>query len=151
VRVLTRILSFGYAVLLRALVAMGGALAAYGATGMFTSGGIMPPNLLVKAGGLFVLIVAIAIWTRERRLDGIWPALLIVSVPYSLYALGAWSVSECAPDHPPITSLDPLTCSPVGTHAIAIVAPATTLIGLVLFVRDIRALARRGTQRHEMA
>ena len=150
-RLLARILSFGYSVLLRALVAMGGALGAYGATGMFTSSGIMPPNLLVKAGALFVVIVAIAMWTKERRIGGIWPALLIIGVPYGFYAWGSWSVSECAPDHPPITSLDPLTCSPVGTHAIAIAAPVITLIGLVLFVRDIRALAKRGPQRSETA
>jgi hypothetical protein len=90
-----------------------------------------------------VVIVAIAVWSKERRLDGVWPALLIVGVPYALYAWGSWSVSECAPDHPPITSLDPLTCSPVGTHAIAIVAPVIVLIGLGLFVRDLRALAQR--------
>jgi len=60
-------------------------------------------------------------------------------------------VSECAADHPPITSLDPLTCSPVGTRAIAIIAPVFTLIGLVIFVRDIRALASRGRQPDEVA
>ena len=44
---LSRVAKFGYAVLLRTLTAMGGAVAAYGATGMFTSGGIMPPNAIV--------------------------------------------------------------------------------------------------------
>lgn len=136
-----RALSFAFAALLRALVAMGGAVTAYGASGMFTSRGLQPPNAVVLAGLAMCGPATVVLWVSERRLEGIWPALLISGVPYALYALGSWSVSECAPDRPAITSLDPLTCSPVGTHAIAIVAAAITLIGLVLLVRDLRALA----------
>lgn len=132
---------FGFAVLLRALVAIGGAVTAYGATGMFTSGGLRPPNAIVIAGLAMFSLIIVALIASEHRIEGIWPALMITGVPYAQYALGSWSVTECAPDHPAITSLDPLTCSPAGTHAIAIVAPVIALIGLVLLWRDLGALA----------
>ena len=134
---------FAFAILARALVAIAGAVTAYGATGMFTSGGLRPPNAIVLAGLAMCGVTIVLLALTERRLEGIWPTFLLIGVPYALYALESWSVSECAPDHPPITSLSPLSCSPVGTHAIAIVAPVIVLIGLVLFVRDIRALAKR--------
>jgi hypothetical protein len=150
VTVIRRALRSAFAVLLRVLAAMGGAVAAYGATGMFTSGGLMPPNVIVLAGLAMCGLTVVALAVSERRLDGLWPALLSIGVPNALYALGSWSVSECAPDHSPITSLSPLTCSPVGTHAIAIVAPVIALIGLVLLARDIRALAKRDPRRSEL-
>jgi hypothetical protein len=62
-----RALLFSYAVVLRALVAIGGALAAYGATGMFSAAGLMPPNALVTTGVLFTLVVLEAMWLKERR------------------------------------------------------------------------------------
>lgn len=134
---------FAFAVLLRVLVAMGGAVTAYGATAVFTSGGLQLPNAIVLAGLAMLGVAIVVLVVIERRLEGVWPALLIIGVPYALIALGSWSVSECAADHPPITSIDSLTCAPVGTHAISIVAPIVAFIGLVLFARDIRALARR--------
>jgi hypothetical protein len=136
-----RALCFGYAVLLRALAAIGGALAAYGATGMFTSGGLMPPNALVTTGLLFTIVVLVAMWSKERRLAGAWPALLVAGLPYSLYALGYLSQPECTPPYQPITSA--YSCAPVGSRAIAVVAPILTATALVLFVRDVRALAKR--------
>jgi hypothetical protein len=45
-----RVLRFAYAVLLRALASIGGAVTAYGATGMFMTGGMMLPNVIVLAG-----------------------------------------------------------------------------------------------------
>jgi hypothetical protein len=143
VAVIRRALRFAFAVLLRTLAAVGGAVAAYGATGMFTSSGIEPPNAIVYAGLAMLGMTIVVLLVNEHRLDGLWPALLVLGVPYSLYAFGSWSVAECARDHPPITSLNPLTCSPVGTHAIAIVAPIITIVGFVLLVRDVRSLARR--------
>lgn len=136
-----RLLGFGYAIVLRVLVATGGAIAAYGATAMFTSAGVEPPNIIVIVGVVTSALIAIALWTRERRLDGIWPALMVVGIPYALYAFGSWATTECPADHPPITPT--YSCSPVGTHAIAIVAPLLALVGLALLVRDVRALARR--------
>jgi hypothetical protein len=136
-------LRFVFSVLLRALAAIAGAVTAYGATGMFTSRGVTPPNAIVLAGLAMCGLTLVVMWVSERRLDGTWPALLIIGIPYSLYALGSWSASECPPDHPPITSLSPLSCSPVGTHAIAVVAPILALIALVLLLRDVRLLARR--------
>jgi hypothetical protein len=133
-------LLFGYAVLLRALAAIGGALTAYGATGMFTSAGLMPPNALVTTGLLFTFVVVGAIWSRERRLDGVWPALLIAAVPYSLYAFGSLSQTECAPPYQPQTPT--YSCAPVGSHAIAAVAPLVTVLALAFLVRDVRALAK---------
>lgn len=120
---------------------MGGALTAYGATAMLSTAGIMPPNSIVIAGLAICALTVVVMVASERRLDGIWPALLLIGLPYSLYAFGSWSVAECPPDHPPITST--FSCSPVGTHAIAVVAPVVTLVALVLLVRDVRALARR--------
>jgi len=136
-----RLLSLAYAVVLRALASIGGAVTAYGATGMFTTAGIMPPNVIVIAGLGLCAAVVLALWSAERRLSGIWPALVLVGVPFSLYALGSWATVECPPGHPPITPT--FSCSPVGTHALAVVAPVITLIAAVLFVMDIRALVKR--------
>jgi hypothetical protein len=136
-----RALRFVFAALVRALVAMGGALTAYGATGMFSTAGFMPPNPIVIAGLAICALTVVVMVASERRMDGVWPALLLIGVPYSLYAFGSWSVAECPPDHPPITPT--FSCSPVGTHAIAVVAPVVTLVALVLLVCDVRALARR--------
>ena len=143
-----RALRFAYAVLLRALVSIGGALTAYGATGMFTTAGLMPPNALVVVGLGVCAAAMLAMWTGERRMDGIWPALLLIGLPYSLYAFGSWSLAECPPDHPPITPT--FSCSPVGTHAIAVVAPVITLVALVLLVRDVRAIARANVGRGQL-
>jgi hypothetical protein len=136
-----RLLSLAYAVVLRALASIGGAVTAYGATRMFTTAGIMPPNVIVIAGLGLCAAVVLALWAAERRLSGIWPALVLVGVPFSLYALGSWATVECPPDHPPITPA--FSCSPVGTHALAVVAPVITLIAAVMFVMDIRALVKR--------
>ena len=136
-----RLLLFAYAVLLRALAAIGGAVTAYGATGMFSTAGLMPPNPLVAIGLLFTIVVVAAIWSKERRFDGVWPALLVAALPYALYAFGSLSQPECVPPHPPITPT--FSCAPVGSRAIAVVAPILTLVALVLCVRDVRVLARR--------
>lgn len=135
---MSRALAFAYAVLLRAILAAAGALAAYGATGMFTTAGIMPPNHIVLVGAAAAGVCVAALGVRERRVDGIWVALL-PAVPYALYAFGMWAVAECPPDHPPLTPT--YTCAPVGTHAIAVVAPLVAAAGAVLLVRDLRALA----------
>lgn len=122
-------------------MAIGGALAAYGATAMFTSRGFMPPNALVLAGVLFVIVVLAAMWLKERRLSGIWPALLVSALPYSLYAFGSLAQPECTPPYRDITP--EYSCAPVGTRAITVIAPILTLAAATLFVRDVRALARR--------
>jgi hypothetical protein len=137
---LSRVAKFGYAVLLRTLTAMGGAVAAYGATGMFTSGGIMPPNAIVIAGLVMCGASLLALWASERTLTGVWPALLIAAVPYSLYAIGSWSATECPPGHPPITPT--YSCAPVGSHALAVISPIVALIGVAALVLDLRMLAR---------
>lgn len=133
-----RIPGFFAGVALRAILAAAGALAAYGATGMFTGAGIMPPNSLVVIGAAAAVICAAALAWKERRLDGVWVALL-PAIPYALYAIGMWSTAECPPDHPPITAT--YSCAPVGTHAIAVVAPLLAVVASGLFVRDVRALA----------
>jgi hypothetical protein len=137
--VLTRLAAFAYAVLMRALAAIGGGILAYGATAIFTSAGIEPPNGIVNIGALACGFVAVALWMRERRLEGLWPALLIIGVPYALYAWGSFAQAECAPNHPPITPA--FSCAPIGTHAIGVVAPVVAVIGLAMFVRDIQQLA----------
>jgi hypothetical protein len=137
---LISVAKFGYAVLIRTLMAVGGAIAAYGATGMFTTGGIMPPNPIVIAGLAACGAAALALWSSERRLTGIWPALLIAAVPFSLYAIGSLDRDECPQPHPPITAS--YSCSPVGSRALAVVAPAVTLVGLGTLVLDLRSLAR---------
>jgi hypothetical protein len=143
----TRAVRFGYAVLLRTLMAVGGAIAAYGATGMFTTGGIQPPNIIVIAGLALCVTAALALKSSERKLTGIWPALLIAAVPFSLYSFGSLSQEECPQPHPPITAT--YSCAPVGSHTIAVVAPAVALVGLVTLVLDLRTLARglRPTER----
>jgi len=138
--VLRRLAAFAYAVLIRALAALSGGILAYGATGMFTSAGVMPPNVIVNVGALGCGLVALALWIGERRLDGLWPAVLIVAVPYALYAWGSFGQAECPPNHPPITS-GGFSCAPVGTHAIAVVAPLIAVFGVAMFVRDIQRLA----------
>lgn len=134
-----RLATFGYVVLLRALAAMGGALTGYGATGMFTTGGITPPNALATVGFIFTLVVAAAMWSSERRTAGLWPALLLPAVAYSLYGLGGWAQAECVPPYALITPTH--NCAPVGSHAVAVVAPILTLIALTVLVRDLRVLA----------
>jgi hypothetical protein len=143
----TRVVRFGYAVLLRTLLAVGGAIAAYGATGMFTTGGILPPNIIAIAGLALCITAALALKSSEGKLAGIWPALLISAVPFSLYAFGSLSQEECPQPHPPITAT--YSCAPVGSHAIALIAPAVALVGLVTLGLDVRALARglRATER----
>lgn len=137
---LTRLARFGYAVLLRTLLAMGGAIAAYGATGMFTTGGITPPNAIVIVGLAAAGAAALALWSSERTLTGIWPALLIAAVPFSLYGIGSLDREECPQPHAPITQL--YSCGPVGSHALAVIAPAVTLVGLAILVLDMRTLTR---------
>ncbi|MDQ2915509.1 MAG: hypothetical protein M3T56_19970 [Chloroflexota bacterium] len=138
---LTRLAKFGYAVLLRTLMAVGGAITAYGATGMFTSGGIMPPNMIVIVGLVACGAAALALWSSERTITGIWPALLIAAVPFSLYAIGSFGQDECPQPHPPITPT--YSCAPVGTHALAVIAPAVTVVGVATLVLDLRTLTRR--------
>jgi hypothetical protein len=135
-----RVARFGYAVLLRTLGAVGGAIAAYGATGMFTSSGIMPPNPIVIAGLFAFGAAALALWSSERTLTGIWPALLIAAVPFSLYAIGSLGQDECPQPHPPITQA--YSCAVVGSHALAFIAPVVTLVGLATLVLDMRTLSR---------
>jgi hypothetical protein len=140
---------FAYAVLLRVLAALGGAIAAYGATGMFTSSGITPPNVIVIAGLAGFGAAALALWSSERTLTGIWPALLVAALPFSLYAIGSWGQAECPEAHPPITP--GYSCSPVGSHALAVIGPAVTLVGLATLVLDMRTLTRgRGASRREI-
>jgi hypothetical protein len=135
-----RLAGFGYAVLLRTLMAVGGAIAAYGATGMFTTGGILPPNIIVIAGLGLCVLAALSLRSSEGRLTGVWPALLISAVPFSLYAFGSLSQEECPQPHPPITAT--YSCAPVGSHALAVISPAVALVGLGTLVLDLRILAR---------
>ena len=130
----------GYALFLRVLTAVGGAIAAYGATGMFTTAGIMPPNAIVILGLAATGAAALALWSSERTLSGIWPALLIAAVPFSLYGLGSLDRDECPQPHAPITQL--YSCQPVGSHALAVIAPAVTLVGLAILLLDMRTLTR---------
>jgi hypothetical protein len=58
-----RALRFEYAVLLRALVAIGGATTAYGATGMFSTAGFMPPTVVAP----IVVLVALVLLVRDVR------------------------------------------------------------------------------------
>src|SRR2546425_11619444 len=132
--------TLGYALLLRALTAVGGAIAAYGATGMFTTAGLRPPNVIVIAGLAAFGAAALALWSSERTLSGIWPALLIAAVPFSLYAIGSLNLDECPQAHAPLTQL--YRCGPVGSHALAVIAPAVTLVGLATLVLDMRTLTR---------
>ena len=129
-----------YALLLRVLMAVGGAIAAYGATGMFTTGGITPPNAIVIVGLAACGAAALALWSSERTLTGVWTALLIAAVPFSLYAIGSWDREECPQPHAPLTQL--YSCSPVGSHALAVIAPVVTLVGLGVLVLDMRTLTR---------
>jgi hypothetical protein len=132
--------NLGYALLLRAFTALGGAIAAYGAAGMFTTGGIMPPNAIVIAGLAACIAAALALWSSERTLSGIWPALLMVAVPFSLYGIGSLDRDECPQPHLPLTQL--YSCRPAGSHALAVIAPAVTLAGLAILVLDGRTLIR---------
>ena len=134
------IAKLGYALLLRALAAVGGAIAAYGATGMFTTSGVMPPNAIVIAGLAACGAAALALWSSERTLTGIWPALLIVAVPLALSAFGSLSQDECPQPHPPLTAT--YNCATVGSHPLAVIAPAVTLVGLAILVLDMRTLIR---------
>ncbi len=129
-----------FAALLRGLAAMGGATSAYGATAMFTTSGIFPPNPIVLAGIAMCAVVALLLVRTDRSIRGIWPALLIAAVPYTLYAWGSFGVEECPQPHPPITAT--YFCAPIGTHAIGVVAPVLALAAFALLVADVRALAR---------
>jgi hypothetical protein len=108
---------------------------------MFTTSGIGPPNAIVLAGLAACLAVGAIILSQDRSLRGLWPALLIVGVPYALSAWGSFGLAECPQPHPPISPT--YSCAPVGTHLIGVVAPVVALVGVILFVLDIRALARR--------
>ena len=130
----------GYALFLRVLTAVGGAIAAYGATAMFTTAGIMPPNAIMIVGLAACGAAALALWLSERTLSGIWPALLIAAVPFSLYGIGALDRDECPQPHAPITQL--YSCGPVGSHALAVIAPVVTVVGLGILVLDMRTLIR---------
>ena len=134
------IAKLSYALLLRALMTVGGAIAAYGATGMFTTAGIMPPNAIVNVGLIVCGAGALALWSSERTLTGVWPALLIAAVPFSLYAIGSLGQDECPQPHPPITAV--YSCAPTGSHALAVIGPAVTLVGLATLVLDMRTLTR---------
>lgn len=136
-----RVVRLLYAALLRSLAFIGGAITAYGATAMFTSSGYMPPNAIVVVGLVASLLVAATLWRSELRLTGLWPALVIVGIPYSLVAIGSLGQAECTPPYRPVGS--DYWCAPVGTYAIAIVAPVLTVLATVMFVKDIRALAKR--------
>jgi hypothetical protein len=130
----------GYALWLRALAAVGGAIALYGIYGMFTTAGIMPPNAIVLAGLAAAGAAGLALWSSERTLAGVWPALLIAAVLLSLSALGSLSQNECPQPHPPLTAT--YSCATVGSHALAVIAPAATLVGLAILVLDMRTLTR---------
>jgi hypothetical protein len=129
-----------YALFLRALTAVGGAIALYGTYGMFTTGGIMPPNAIVIAGLAACGAAALALWSSERTFTGVWPAFLIVALPLGLSAFGSLSEDECPQPHLPITQL--YSCATVGSHALAVVAPAVTLVGVATLVLDMRTLTR---------
>ena len=135
--------SLAFAALVRALAAVGGAVASYGATGMFTSAGVMPPNALVVAGVGLSGLAAFFLWLAERRLGGLWPALLIFGVPFSLYAISSLGIEECPQPHPLLTAA--YSCAPVGARALAIIAPVVTALGLALAVSDIRTIAASPT------
>lgn len=135
-----RVLRLIYSAALRGLATLGGAVAAYGATGMFTSGVVMPPNALVIAGLALCVLAGAALWRSERRVTGLWPALLISAIPYSLYALSSLRTTECPQPHPPLTPT--YTCAPVGSDALAIASPLLALLGLALLLLDLHATAR---------
>ena len=129
-----------FAVLLRALAVIGSGVLAYGSSYMFSTAGVMP-NAVVIAGLVILAATSVALGAYERRLSGLWPALLIVGVPFALYSLGSWGQAECPEAHPPITAS--FSCAPPGTHVLGVVAPVIALAGIALFGLDIRALARR--------
>ncbi len=62
------------------------------------------------------------------------------AIPYSLYAIGSLGQTECTPPYRPVGS--DYSCAPVGSHVIAVVAPALAVLAAVGFVKDIRALAK---------
>lgn len=100
---------------------------------------ILSFSLIGTTGLALCLLTAAALWRSERRTTGMWPALLISAVPYSLYALSSFGTTECPQPHPPLTPT--YTCAPVGTHALAIVSPLIALLGVALLLLDLRALA----------
>ena len=106
------------------------------------TGCLRPPGSCLRTpSGLAACgAAALALWSSERTLTGIWPALLIVAVPLSLSAFGSLSQDECPQPHLPITQL--YTCATVGSHALAVIAPAVTLVGLAMLVLDMRTLTR---------
>ena len=130
---------------LRALMAVGGAIAAYGTTGMFTTAGVMPPNAIVIAGLVACGAAGLALWSSERSLTGAWTALLIAGVPFALYGVGAFGRDECPQPHPPLGPT--YTCAPVGSHALAVIALAVALLGFAALALDLRALTRALTDR----
>jgi hypothetical protein len=137
----TNLAKLGYPALLRALAVIGGAVAAYGATAMFTTAGLMPPNVIVVAGTVMCGAALLALWSSERTLSGIWPALLVAAVPFSLSAIGSLGRDECPQPHPPITGT--YSCAPIGSRALAVIGPGVTILGLALLAVDLRNLARR--------
>lgn len=146
---MTQAIRIIFAAIVRGLAAIGGAITAYGATVMFTTAGVEPPNAIVFAGLVICLAVAVVLWSESRSIAGLWPAILIAAVPYALYAWGDLALAECPQPHPPITPT--YACAPIGTHAIAIAAPIVTLAGLVLFVRDVRDVRASGSNAWRVA
>jgi hypothetical protein len=112
---------FGYAVLLRTLTAMGGAVAAYGATGMFTSGGIMPPE-------------------RDRH-RGPRDVRRFTPGTVGVRANAHRRLAGTADRGGALLALRDRV-APVGTHALAVISPIVALIGVAALVLDLRMLAR---------
>jgi len=132
-----RLLTLTLAVLLQ----VAGALVTwYGAQAMFTTAGLMPPNLIVIFGVLVIVLASIvAMRSQPPPAVGWWLGVALVSLPFVLIAMPG-AGPECPPGHPPLTS----TYNCVAPRPLAIFALGVAGVGVALWGawRDVARLRR---------
>jgi len=131
----------------RALQGLSGFIAYYGATGMLTSQGLRPPNVLVLMGLAAIGLTTIAASRAERRpLAGLWVAAIVVALPFLVWSIAHVSDAPCPPDHPPITSA--YDCGVPGAPLVLATSGVVLIAAIVGAFVELRSLAsgRRAAQ-----
>jgi len=107
----------------------GGLVTWYGAQAMFTTAGLMPPNLIVIFGVLIIFLASVvAARSQPAPALGWWLGVALVSLPFVLIAMPG-AGAECPPGHPPLTS----SYNCVAPRPLAIFALGVAGIGVALW------------------
>lgn len=128
-------------VVARLLQVAGVLFTSYGATAMFTTDGVKPPNALVLAGvAVIVLAAIVAARTQIDPLTGWWVGLALICLPFVLLTIPSGSGPECPPGHPPLT--ETYYCVPPRPVAVLIAGLAGIAVALWGWWRDLSAWRR---------